>query len=122
MDKIECHRNNRIEKLMKEKNINLAMIERINDECDCVREIAMGCDKIEEIESRIEKIFDESTEGVLLSSIHRSKGLEADHVTIIDYSRIRLNFEKMSEEQHIQEKNLHYVALTRAKKVLHLIN
>ena len=43
-------------------------------------------------------------------------------MTIVDYSRVRLCHEKMSEEDHIQEKNLHFVAVTRAKKILHLID
>lgn len=122
MDKIRIHKQQRIEKLMGEKSINQSMIQRVEDECDCVIEIAQGCDSLAEMESHIEKIFSESTQGITLSSIHRSKGLEADMVSIVDYTRIRLNHDKMTPEDHIQEKNLHFVAVTRAKKVLHLID
>jgi DNA helicase-2/ATP-dependent DNA helicase PcrA len=122
MDKTRIHRQARIDKLMSEKSINQSMIQRVEDECDCVLEIALGCDSLAQMEGHIEKIFSEDTQGIMLSSIHRSKGLEADMVSIVDYTRIRLNHDKMTPEDHIQEKNLHFVAVTRAKKVLHLID
>lgn len=122
IDKITLHKNARIEKLMKEKNVSESMINKIEDECACIIEIAMGCDSIAEIEARVEMLFDENTKGITLSSIHRSKGLEADQVTIVDYNRVRISNEKMSVEEHIQEKNLEFVAVTRAKKKLHLID
>lgn len=121
IDENERHMNERLEKLLSKKNVSQAMIDRITDEHLCVREIAMGCDDPKQLESRIESLFDENTQGILLSSAHRSKGLEADQVTIVDYNRIRMSHDKMSEEDHIQEANLHYVAVSRAKKVLHLI-
>jgi len=121
IDENERHAAERIEKLLQKPNVNQNMIDRITDEHACVREIALGCDSVEQVESRIGSLFDENTPGVLLSSAHRSKGLEADHVTIVDYNRIRLAHDKMTEEDHIQERNLQFVAVTRAKKVLHLI-
>lgn len=121
IDKVELHMNERIEKLLKQKNVSQSMIDKITDECMCIKEIALGVDSVAELESRVESLFDEGTTGITLSSIHRSKGLEADQVTIIDYSRIRLNHDKMTDEDHVQEANLHFVAITRAKKVLHLI-
>jgi hypothetical protein len=48
---------------------------------------------------------------VKLMSIHKSKGLEFDHVFILDRHLIRT-------EQHTQEKNLLYVAQTRSKQTL----
>lgn len=122
LDKIEASKTKRIDALMKIKDVKQAMIERIEDECMCITEIAMGCQTVDEVKSKIDMIFDENTKGIVLSSIHRSKGLEANHVTIIDYNRVRICNERMTPEDHIQEKNLQFVAITRAKKILHLID
>ncbi len=121
IDKVESYRDGRLEKLMAKEDIPQAQIDNTNDECQCVIEIAMACNSVQEVIDRINFIFDESTQGIVLSSIHRSKGLEADEVTIIDYARVRISNEKMSPEEHTQEKNLEYVALSRAKKKLTLI-
>lgn len=122
IDRVQLHQEKRVEKLLKQKGVTQAMIEKIEDECQCIIEIANGCGStVKEVEDRIEKLFDENTNGITLSSCHRSKGLEADMVTIIDFDRIRLSHDKMSKEDHIQEKNLDFVARTRAKKVLHLV-
>ncbi len=122
IDKIEIHKDKRIEKLTNEKDVKQSMIERVQDECACVTEIALGCKNIDEVKGRIDMIFDEKTQGITLSSIHRSKGLEANQVTIIDYNRVRLCNERMTPEDHCQEKNLEFVGVTRAKKILHLID
>lgn len=121
VDKVEEYRNSRIEKLMSYKEMKANSVELINDQCDCIVEIASNCSSLSELKDRIGMIFDEKTVGITLSSIHRSKGLEAPHVTIWDYSRIRLSNDRMSESDHCQEKNLQYVALTRAMESLHLV-
>ena len=57
----------------------------------------------------------------ILSTIHKMKGSEADNVFIIDYPNFPYEFEGQDEESKQQEKNLQYVALTRAKKTLNLV-
>ena len=121
IDKIEAYRDARLEKLLSKEDVKQAQVDATNDETQCVIEIAMCCQTVEEVIDRINYIFDENTQGIMLSSIHRSKGLESDEVTIIDYARVRISNERMTEEEHIQEKNLEYVALSRAKKKLTLI-
>ncbi len=121
VDKIDIYRLNRIDKLMSHKEKMISAIEATNDQCDCIKAIAENCSSVAEVKDRIGMIFSEDTKGVVLSSIHRSKGLEAPHVSIIDYSRVRINNDKMSADDHIQEKNLEFVAVTRAINKLHLI-
>lgn len=74
-------------------------------------------DMIEYIE---EKLFAEGDDNVIwLSSIHRAKGLEADRVFIVNWHKMPL---KVKEDwQIIQEKNLQYIAVTRAKKELYFL-
>lgn len=59
--------------------------------------------------------------GIALMTIHRSKGLEANNVYIYGYNLLPSEFAK-SEYEIDQEHNLKYVALTRAKNNLFLIN
>lgn len=57
---------------------------------------------------------------VVLSSMHKAKGLEADRVFILDYG-LMYRFAKPGSWQYTQEKNLDYVARTRPKKYLGFI-
>ena len=56
----------------------------------------------------------------ILSSIHMAKGSEADKVFIVDYPEFPYEFKDQSDEDKQQERNLQYVAITRAKKELYL--
>ena len=57
----------------------------------------------------------------IISTIHSMKGGEADNVFIYDYPNFPYEFKGMSDEEKQQEKNLLYVAITRAKKNLYLL-
>lgn len=56
----------------------------------------------------------------IISSIHMMKGGEADNVFILDYPKFPYVYNGQSDEDQQQEKNLQYVAVTRAKKKLYL--
>lgn len=74
-----------------------------------------------ELTEHIEKIFDNEKEGVCLSTIHKAKGLEADNVYILCHSTLPSKFAKSKWEIE-QERNLMYVAYTRAKHCLGFID
>lgn len=122
MDKLESWKEKKMEKILSSEKINFSAIDGTEDQFECVKAIAEECDSVEEVKGKINRIFSEDRKGIVLSSIHRSKGLEADHVSIINYPRVRLNYERMTDEDHQQEANLEYVSLTRAKKRLDLIS
>ena len=62
----------------------------------------------------LDQMFTDEERGVkLLSTIHRSKGLEYDNVAILQSCDLPIN-------AHPQELNVFFVALTRAKKSLYL--
>lgn len=66
----------------------------------------------------VENLFGEGN-GVTLSSIHRSKGLEAKHVAVLEYDRFWLNHRSVTtDSQKFGEDCVRYVALTRAKETL----
>lgn len=70
--------------------------------------------------AKINSIFtnDENNDGIILSSAHKSKGLEADRVFLINNDKMPLSFPNMKAWEIEQEKNLEYVAITRAKSLL----
>lgn len=57
----------------------------------------------------------------ILSSVHMMKGGEADRVFIVDYSLFPYEASFKTEDENQQERNLEYVAVTRAKKELYLV-
>lgn len=57
---------------------------------------------------------------VRLCSIHKAKGLEATNVFVLNEAKINFDF-RNSKEQNVQEKNLSYIATTRAKEGLYLV-
>ena len=70
----------------------------------------------------LERLFsDNEKKGVVLSTIHKSKGLEADNVFILDVNLIPSKY-ATTKDQLKQERNLLYVAITRAKNKLIYIN
>ena len=76
----------------------------------------------EEIITTITNIFsDDNLKGIILSTMHKSKGLEADNVFIIE-AQLCPAFYAMQPWQLEQEYNLMYVARTRAKKKLIYVN
>jgi DNA helicase II / ATP-dependent DNA helicase PcrA len=91
------------------------------DECETVLAIAENVEDITELKDKIETIFSDDKVGVVCSSIHKAKGLEADVVFIIDYDKMPHPMAKTDDEKQ-QERNIKYVALTRAKKELYIIH
>lgn len=73
---------------------------------------------VKELRECIEDIFTDEVKGILLSTIHKSKGLENNTIYFLCPELIPSRFAVM-DWQFEQEQNLRYVAITRAKK--HLI-
>lgn len=68
----------------------------------------------------IDTLFANKADAVVLCTIHKSKGLEADRVFWLDYHRCPSKWARQPWQVQ-QEINLCYVATTRAKKSLFLI-
>ena len=72
--------------------------------------------------TKIENLFDEKLKGLLtLSTVHKAKGLEWPDVFILDARRLMPSKWANLPWQKVQEKNLQYVAITRAKLNLYYI-
>ena len=85
----------------------------IEDKAECMRLFFRDSDNAGEAIARIRALQHTKGNDVILSTIHKSKGAEYDHVIIIDKHLIGVG------RGVTQEDNLLYVAQTRAKSTLH---
>lgn len=98
-----------------------ARAELLRDKVDTIFALADGVRTVGELEGRLAEVFSDNTDGIVCSSIHRAKGLEADRVAIY---KPELTPHPMAtgEEEVEQEHNLRYVSLTRAKESLWFVS
>jgi DNA helicase-2/ATP-dependent DNA helicase PcrA len=131
----EFNMNNVLCRLIKEKekmvekivtNHNMKKNEALEDsqviifseKIQVIEALSNGIDDPNVVIEKIKMIFsDKEKDGIRLSTIHKSKGLEADRVFIIHEDLIPSKY-AILPWQIEQERNLEYVAYTRAKTVL----
>lgn len=96
-----------------------AKIDEISDQEQTLTAVAEGAASVAEIESRIINLFQDtdgnSKPAVVLSSVHKAKGLEWETVFCIQKT---FRVQPGTTAGETEEANLTYVATTRAKKVL----
>lgn len=90
-----------------------AKVEAVRDQADMLASLADGARSVAEVEARVEALFTDDGLGaagmITCSSVHRAKGLEADRVFIL---------RDTLRETTVEEQNICYVAITRAKRTL----
>lgn len=67
------------------------------------------------------ELFKDTKEAIRLSTIHKAKGLEADNVYLLKYEEMPLKYTNQKDWEYIQEQNLKYVGITRAKQSLYIV-
>jgi superfamily I DNA/RNA helicase len=92
----------------------------LKEKIEIIQTIAKKYETTEDIIACVGRIFKDVGDGIMLSTIHKSKGLETDNVFIFRPSLIPSPL-ATKPWQIEQEKNLLYVAYTRAKQKLHLV-
>lgn len=111
----------KVTKLQQAANPSASAIEFINDLYDTLISIINECTLVSQVEKMIIELFRLKANSLVYSSMHRSKGREADRVVILDSTRMTLDLSKMNDEEIQQEKNLVYVAMTRPKHQLDFV-
>jgi superfamily I DNA/RNA helicase len=90
-----------------------AKVEAVLDQAEMMVSLTDGARSVAEVEDRVEALFTDNGLGaadvITCSSVHRAKGLEANRVFILQ-STLR--------NHSIEEQNITYVAVTRAKQTL----
>ncbi len=120
LDGLDDFYNKECEKMSKRKFGSEAALINLGDRVDSVKAFAFGTLRVDDVKRKIDSLFDDkNTEGTLFSSIHRAKGLEADNVVFFQEDKCPHPMARTAGAQK-QEMNLRYVAITRAKNVLHM--
>lgn len=92
------------------------------EKIEVIEMLAKKCDTPQDVIEQIDNLFgNEDKDGIILSTVHKSKGLEADRVFIIHPELMPSPYANSDWEQ-VQEENLRYVAYTRAKNYLGFID
>lgn len=87
------------------------------EKCTILKILYKNWGDMKKLEDNIKEIYKDDTEGIVLSTIHKSKGLEADRVFLLNRSLIPSKYAN-TEEALYNEKCLLFVAITRARKEL----
>ncbi len=120
--KLEAYKEREVEKAIVKKDEGKQM--QIEDKVSAVLFLmnSMGEDErtIPDLMRVLDHLFSDKKNAVVLATIHKSKGLEADRVWWLNRSMCPSKWARQPWQQQ-QELNLCYVATTRAKKTLMLI-
>lgn len=116
------------DKMIKQTNLDVKSVmenSKIVNKLDMIRALEVLSEGLKTSEELIEKInqmfSDKKINGISLSTIHKAKGLEANNVYIACPSLMPCK-SATQEWEILQEKNLMYVAYTRAKNKLCFID
>lgn len=122
--KLEDHRAKECRRFREKKQ--QSKIDTLNDQCDSLLAIFDSLDpgaQIYDLKAKIDTIFGDSEAGALpdrliLSTVHKAKGREWDVVYLYGRDQYMPSKWATQDWEKEQEKNLIYVAVTRAKKTL----
>ncbi len=108
---LDNYREKEIERLVALKRDTNA----IEDKVECLIALCNGASSVNDVKSNIERLFHDGddTNRVILSSTHKAKGMERDRVFMLSKT--------YRPGKGLEEDNLVYVAQTRAKKELYLV-
>ncbi len=114
LDKWEAKQMLRAAKLSEDKAERMA--DMVQDQRQAIDSLIAVVDSIPELTSKIDAMFsdDPSVAAVMLSTVHKSKGLEANRVFLLEKT--------FRPSKGIEDDNIRYVALTRAKSHLTLVS
>lgn len=105
-------------------------IDREEETLDCERKIKFlfskllewQCRSIREVFVKLEeRLRDHDEDAIQLLTIHRAKGKEANRVFVLNADNLPLTYKNILPWEEEQEKNLLYVAYTRAIEELYLV-
>ena len=105
---------------LEERGASALQMQAASDKFETLRAILARCETMKDAARVTEQIAQESGGGVIFSTIHRAKGLEAERVFFLHPEDIQHPMAKRRDEIE-QEMNALYVGLTRSKRELVLV-
>lgn len=120
--KLQAWRDRESEKALAKQDD--AKVEQVQDKVDAIMTVIEGLPEtnrtIPALVQAVDALFSDTAGAVVLATIHKAKGLEADTVYWLNSSKCPSPWARRDWQQQ-QERNLCYVAVTRAKTTLRLI-
>lgn len=103
-------------KATKRANVQVR-IDAIHDQVETIEALSDGLTTVKELLERIHDFFESAAVApIVCSTVHRAKGLESDRVFVLEDTLY------LGGNRHtLEEENIHYVAITRAKRELYLV-
>lgn len=121
--RLEDYLEHEVEKLTAKKQEVKA--EAVQDRVETLFVLMDGCQTIDDLKGKIEQLFTDSEDGhqktLTLSTVHKSKGREWQRVFVLGFAKFMPSKMARQPWQIEQEKNLIYVAFTRAQAELCLV-
>ena len=96
------------------------LLQQLDDKVQTAIALCEGCNTVDDVEKKTEQIFSDDNAAITFSSVHKAKGLESKRVFILHpelmpHPMAKLDWMKQSE------KNVQYVAYTRALEELYIV-
>jgi DNA helicase-2/ATP-dependent DNA helicase PcrA len=107
---------------LQQKNFS---IENVLDRYECLVNLCEECTSTNEVEQKAIELFNDTDENniIILSTIHRAKGLERDNIFVLKWTLKQWLDENLKLlDKPNEEANLAYVACTRTKSNLYLVS
>ena len=104
------------ERLLKLEEKGEGRMQNLMDKCACMMEFIANAKTVQEIRENLEALFkdDDESNAVVLGTIHRTKGLEANRVFVLAPELLPHPMARKQWERE-QERNCCWIAATRAK-------
>lgn len=99
----------------------LSRADSLRDKAESILAIATDCDTVQEVCTKIDKIFSDDHAGVTFSTVHKAKGGEAERVFLLKPDELGSTRRCTQEWEAQQEFNIQYVAFTRSKDALYFV-
>jgi superfamily I DNA/RNA helicase len=115
-DKLAEYRERETAKLMAKGAETRA--EALADRVECLLVLSEGCDTVQCIQDKVERLFADGAPTLTLSTVHKSKGREWERVFVLGRHQFMPSPWARQDWQQDQERNLIYVAVTRSKSAL----
>lgn len=116
LGKLEKYFDKELAKLQKAKKSTVTL----SDKVETIRVLAEDVSTVRQLLDKTTTIFDDAAQGVVCSSVHRAKGLEADRVFVVAPELMPHPMAEQAWEVE-QEHHIRYVALTRSKNELYFV-
>jgi DNA helicase II / ATP-dependent DNA helicase PcrA len=116
LGKLDKYFEGELAKLEKAKKSTIVLSDKVETICVMAEDVS----NVKQLLDKTASIFDDAAQGVVCSSVHRAKGLEANRVFIVAPELMPHPMAEQAWEVE-QEHHIRYVALTRSKSELYFV-